>query len=63
MPRVEQRSNLAAEFHVASCLLRLGYLLSLTLGNTKEIDLRAHHPDGWTATIDAKGERTPPTGL
>lgn len=55
MPAVDRSSNLAAEFHVASCLLRLGYAVSLTLGNTKEIDLSAHHPYGWTVTIDSKG--------
>lgn len=50
----ETNAGLAAEFYVASCLLRLGHSVSLTLGNTKQIDLSAHHPDGRTVTIDAK---------
>ena len=48
-------TNLAAEFHVASQLLRLGYIATVTLGNTKEIDLIVAHPDGRTVTIDSKG--------
>ncbi len=47
-------SNLAAEFYVASQLLRR-YRVSLTLGHTKEIDLFVAHPDGRTVTIDVKG--------
>jgi hypothetical protein len=48
-------TNLAAEFFVASQLFRLGYTVTLTLGNTKEVDLVVTHPDGRTATIDTKG--------
>ena len=48
-------TNLAAEFFVASQLHRLGYIVTLTLGNTKEVDLLVAHPDGRTITIDTKG--------
>ncbi len=48
-------ASLAAEFHVAECLVRQGYAVSLTLAKEKEVDLAAHHPDGRTVTIDAKG--------
>ncbi len=50
-----QNTNLAAEFHVASQLFRLGYTTTVTLGHTKEIDLIVAHPDGRTVTIDVKG--------
>jgi hypothetical protein len=48
-------TNLAAEFYVASQLHRQGYIVTLTLGNTKEIDLIVAHSDGRTITIDTKG--------
>ncbi len=50
-----QNTNLASEFYVASQLFRLGYMVTLTLGHTKEIDLIVAHPDGRTITIDVKG--------
>lgn len=50
-----QNTNLASEFYVASQLLRLGYVVTVTLGHTKEIDLIVAHPDGRTITIDVKG--------
>ena len=50
-----QNTNLAAEFYVASQLFRLGYIVTITLGHTKEIDLIVAHPDGRTCTIDVKG--------
>jgi hypothetical protein len=40
---------------VASQLFRLGYLVTITLGNTKEVDLMVAHPDGRTISIDVKG--------
>jgi hypothetical protein len=48
-------TNLAAEFFVASQLNRLGYIVTLTLGNTKEVDLLVAHPDGRKISIDTKG--------
>ncbi len=48
-------TNLAAEFYVASQLCRLGYIVTLTLGHTKEIDLLVAHPDGRKVSIDVKG--------
>lgn len=48
-------AGLASEFFVAAQLLRQGYSVSLTLGNTKEVDLAAHDRDGNTVTIDVKG--------
>lgn len=50
-----QTTNLASEFYVASQLFRLGYVVTVTLGHTKEIDLIVAHPDGRTITIDVKG--------
>lgn len=50
-----QTTNLAAEFFVASQLYRQGYIVTITLGHTKEIDLIIAHPDGRTVTIDVKG--------
>ena len=50
-----QNTNLAAEFFVASQLFRIGYTVTITFGNTKEIDLIVAHPDGRTITIDVKG--------
>lgn len=50
-----QNTNLASEFYVASQLYRLGYVVTITLGHTKEIDLIIAHPDGRTVTIDVKG--------
>ena len=54
-PPREQTANLAAEFLVASYLIRLGYVVTLTLGQTKEIDLIAIGPRGRSVTIDVKG--------
>lgn len=50
-----QNTNLASEFYVASQLFRLGYVVTVTLGHTKEIDIIVAHPDGRTITIDVKG--------
>ena len=50
-----QNTNLASEFYVASQLYRMGYIVTITLGHTKEIDLIVAHPDGRTVTIDVKG--------
>jgi len=50
-----QNTNLASEFYVASQLFRQGYVVTVTLGHTKEIDLIVAHPDGRTITIDMKG--------
>jgi len=50
-------TNLASEFYIASQLFRLGYVATVTLGHTKEIDLIVVHPDGRTITIDVKGLR------
>jgi hypothetical protein len=55
MKKNSQNTNLAAEFYVASQLYRLGYIVTITLGHTKEIDLIVAHPDGRTCTIDVKG--------
>lgn len=49
-------SNLASEYYVASLLFRLGYEASITLGNTKEIDLIVYDPEtNKKITIDVKG--------
>ncbi len=49
-----QNANLASEFYIASQLFRLGYVATLTLGHTKEIDLIVAHEDR-IITIDVKG--------
>jgi hypothetical protein len=48
-------TNLAAEFFVASQLNRFGYIVTVTFGNTKEVDLLVAHPDGRKISIDTKG--------
>jgi hypothetical protein len=48
-------TNLSAEFFVASQLFRLGYIVTVTYGNTKEIDLIVHNTKGDLITIDVKG--------
>lgn len=54
--KTKQSSNLAAEYYVASLLFRLGYVVTVTFGNTKEIDLIVHDPETQkTAFIDVKG--------
>jgi len=56
MPKTRQSSNLAAEYYVASLLFRLGYVVTVTFGNTKEIDLMVYDPETQkTVTIDVKG--------
>jgi hypothetical protein len=52
---LNQNTNMSSEFYVASQLYRLGYIVTITLGHTKEIDLIVAHPDGRTITIDVKG--------
>ena len=49
-----QNTNLASEFYVASQLFRLGYIVTLTLGHTKEIDLIVVNGNK-IITIDVKG--------
>ena len=48
-------TNLAAEFYVASQIFRLGHTVTITYGNTKEIDLIVHNENGQMITIDVKG--------
>lgn len=53
-----QLTGLADEFFVAAELLRRGLQVALTLGNAKEIDLFAYHPDtGERFTVQAKALR------
>jgi hypothetical protein len=53
---MSKSSNLAAEYYVASLLFRLGYVVTVTFGNTKEIDLIVYDPQTQKkATIDVKG--------
>jgi hypothetical protein len=55
-PKTRQSSNLAAEYYVASLLFRLGYVATVTFGNTKEIDLIVLDPETKkTVTLDVKG--------
>ncbi len=48
-------TNLASEFHVLSCLYRLGIDASLTLGNKKSVDIIVIKEHGDLITIDVKG--------
>src|SRR5438128_10006597 len=48
-------ANLPAEFFAASQLQRLGHIVTLTLGQTKEIDLFVETPGGKEVTVDVKG--------
>lgn len=48
-------SNLPAEFFVASQLLRLGHVVTVTFGHTKEVDLLVRTRKGRPITIDVKG--------
>lgn len=47
--------SLAAEYYIASLLLRKGYILSLTLSNFKKIDMFLINKKGTALTIDVKG--------
>jgi hypothetical protein len=54
--KTKENANLAAEYFVASQLFRLGYIVNVTYGNTKQIDLVVIHPDlKRKVTIDVKG--------
>lgn len=56
LSKTTQSSNLAAEYYVASLLFRLGYVVTVTFGNTKEIDLIVLDPQTKkTVTLDVKG--------
>jgi hypothetical protein len=48
-------TNLAAEFFVLSCLHRLGFNATLTLGNKKAVDIVVVRDAGDAATIEVKG--------
>lgn len=48
-------TNLAAEYHVMSCLHRLGITASLTLGNKKGVDILVARDNGDTVTVEVKG--------
>jgi hypothetical protein len=47
-------SNLASEFHVLSCLHRLGADASLTLGNKESVDIHVITDAGVALSIDVK---------
>ena len=56
MPKDEsQNTNLASEFFIASHLFRLGYIVTITLGHTKEVDLIVVNKEGKKVSIDVKG--------
>lgn len=59
--KYEKTANLAAEFYVASLLYRLGYVATLTLGHTKNVDIVVVNDKGETITIDVKGLKTTTT--
>lgn len=54
MPK-KYNTNLASEFHVLSCLQRLGIDASLTLGNKKSVDIIVIRENGDLITVDVKG--------
>lgn len=48
-------TNLASEFHVLSCLHRLGMNATLTLGNKKGVDIVVAREKGDAVTVEVKG--------
>jgi hypothetical protein len=48
-------TNLAAEFHVLSCLHRIGLTANLTLGNKKGVDIIVLRDAGDAVTVEVKG--------
>jgi hypothetical protein len=48
-------TNLAAEFHVLSCLHRMGLTANLTLGNEKGVDIVVIRDAGDAVTVEVKG--------
>src|SRR3990172_11892914 len=48
-------TNLAAEFHVLSCLHRIGLTANLTLGNKKGVDIVVVREAGDAVTVEVKG--------
>lgn len=52
---IKQNTNLASEFYIASCIMRLGLTCTITLGHTKEVDLVVANEKGNTVTVDVKG--------
>ena len=48
-------TNLAAEFHVLSCLHRIGLTANLTLGNKKGVDVVVAREAGDAVTVEVKG--------
>jgi hypothetical protein len=48
-------TNLAAEFHVLSCLHRMGLTANLTLGNKKGVDIVVVRDAGDAVTVEVKG--------
>jgi hypothetical protein len=48
-------TNLAAEFHVLSCLHRIGLTANLTLGNKKGVDIVVVRDAGDAVTVEVKG--------
>jgi hypothetical protein len=48
-------TNLAAEFHVLSCLHRIGLTANLTLGNKKGVDIIVARRAGDAVTVEVKG--------
>ena len=48
-------TNLAAEFHVLSCLHRIGLTANLTLGNKKSVDVVVVREAGDAVTVEVKG--------
>lgn len=48
-------TNLASEFHVLSCLHRLGLAANLTLGNRKGVDIVVVREAGNAVTVEVKG--------
>lgn len=51
-------SNLASEFHVLSCLHRLGQDATISLGNKKAVDIQLVRRSGMVVTIDVKASAT-----
>lgn len=57
--RAGDHTNLAGEFHVLSCLQRLGLDANLTLGNKKAVDIIVALPDRRVVTVEVKANASP----
>ena len=51
-------SHMASEYYVAHLLSKVGYIVTMTLGRTKEMDIIVTNKAGISRTIDVKGVKS-----